>query len=457
MKKLFTLTIFLLIALISTNVFAVSTTMEIVEDNVCTIKLNDSSIFEKRIISSDLEKHQVTLQLKITNNEEIIVPTGELMLVIDSSDSMDDIISGTTTRKDVVLNSANKLVEGLLKANSTSLKIGVVSFSSNTEKDPNTGFTIEGTIADAQKVSDLSNNLSTLTSKISAIEGVGSRTDLDSGLQLAKSCFSSDDTNKYIIVLTDGVPNLSVGNSDCVTYNGLTTTINNTKATLESLSNLNVITMLTGISNENATMVSTGTNTYTYGQVINQVFGTMENPTVGKFYYIQDNEIEKTITNDIYNDLLPVSHSLKDITIVDYFPQYIVDNFEMTYVDGIDISNVSSKIDLETNSITWKIAELAPGETAVIQYNLKLKDEFDEKIIGEILDTNQKVDINYKDFDDEIKTKTSDVTPKIRLNRVPDVAPVPLPAAGLKNLILICVVGITVLSIFFAYKSRKIK
>lgn len=456
MKKLFTLTVFLLIALITTNVFAVQTTMEIVEDNVCTIELNDSSKFEKKIINSGLTNHQVTLQLQISNDDKLIIPSGELMLVIDSSNSMNDSVTEGTSRKDVVLNSANKLVENLLVANPTSLKIGVVSFSSSNEKNPDTGYTVEGTIADAQKVCNFSNDATFLTEKISSIEGIGARTDLDAGLQLAKSCFTVEDTNKYIIVLTDGVPNLSVGNSDCITYNGLTTTIENTKATLQSLSNVKLITMLTGINNANATMVATGENSYTYGEVIQNVFGTEANPTSGIFYYINDNEIEQTITTNIYNDLLPIANALEDITIVDYFPQYIVDNFEMDYVDGIDISNVSSEIDLETNSITWKIAKLEPGETAIIQYNLKLKDEFDEKIIGEILDTNQKVDINYKDFDDEIKTKTSNITPKIRLNAVPTVAPTPIPDAGLKFIPfgIVLVVG---LSIFFAYKSRKIK
>lgn len=457
MKKSLALTIFLLIILMATNVFAVTTTMEIVEDNVCTIKLNDSASFEKKLVDSNLTNHQVTLQLKVTNNADVIIPTGELMLVIDSSQSMDEVVSGTTTRKDLVLNSANKLVTDLLKANSTSLKIGVVTFSSSIEKDPDTGYTIEGTIADAQKVVDLSNDVTSLTSKISAIEGVGSRTDLDSGLQLAKSCFTSADTNKYIIVLTDGVPNLSVGNSDCVTYDGITTTINNTKATLNSLSNMNVITMLTGINNPNSNMVSTGNNVYTYSQVINQVFGTEEKPTVGKFYYIQDDKIEETITNNIYHDLLPIAQSLKDITVTDYFPQYIVDNFEMTYVDGIDVSNVSASIDKETNSIVWTLSELAPGQTATIQYNLKLKDEFDEKIIGEILDTNEKIDISFKDFDGNTQNKTSDVTPKIKLIAPPDptVAPDPLPAAG-SPIIIAGFVAFIGLSIFFGFKARKI-
>lgn len=457
MKKIFTLTLFLLIILIATNVFAVTTTMEIVEDNICKITLNDYSSLEKKIISSDLTNHQVTLQLEITNDSEAIIPTGELMLVIDSSDSMDTIVEGTTTRKDLVLDSANKLVESLLKVNSN-LKIGVVTFSTGTETDSESHL-ITGTEADAQKVCDLTTDLSKLTTSISTIEGTGQYTNLDSGLQLAKKSFSSEDNNKYMIVLTDGLPNLAVGHNDLVSYDGLTNVITQTKTTLKSLSDINVITMLTGIDNEEAIFRQEGDNSYTYGQVINEVFGTEENPTIGKFYNISDGEIEQTITNDIYEDLVPITQSLKNITVVDYFPQYIVDNFEMTYVEGIDTSNVSAEIDKETNSITWNLAELSAGQSAIIQYNLTLKEEFDETIIDKVLNTNEKVEINYTDFDNTKKTVDSDVTPKIKLTTPTEdntIAKDDLPQTG-SPLIVVGFVCLVSLGIFLGYKSQKIK
>ncbi len=262
-----------------------------------------------------------------------------------------------------------------------------------------------------------------------------------------------------MIVLTDGLPNLAVGHNDLVTYNGLTDVINETKSTLISLKNVDLITMLTGIDNEEATFRTDGTNTYTYGQVIQTVFGTEENPTKGKFYKISDNEIEKTITEKIYRDLLPIDNALEDIVVKDYFPQYIVDNFEMTYVEGIDVSNVSAKIDTETNSITWNLANLPAGKTATIQYKLTLKDEFDEKIIGEMLSTNEKVDITYKDFDGSAKEQTSDVTPKIKLVRIPEdttIAPEPIPKAGSPARIIGIISAIAIVG-FLGYKSRKIK
>lgn len=464
MKKKITLTIFLIIMMMTTSVFATAKSadvkMEIVEDNVCTIKLNEKANLEKKLVEYDLDKHQVTLQLKVNNAAEAKIPSGEMMLVIDSSNSMDQKVDDNTTRKELVLNSANKLVESLLKANPTTLKIGVVTFSTSSQKDEN-GNLIIGTEADAQKVCDFTNNVQTLKSKISAIEGTGQYTNLDSGLKLAKSQYTSEDNNKYMIVLTDGLPNIAIGHNDLTSYKGLTDVITATKATLKSLDNVDVMTMLTGIDTEDATFRMEGENKYTYGQVIQEVFGTESKPTVGKFYKINDNQIEKTITETIYRELLPVENALTDIVVKDYFPEYIVNNFEMTYVEGIDTSNVSAKIDTETNSITWNLAKLEANQSATIQYRLTLKDEFDEKIIGEILNTNDSVEVTYKDFDGSSKTEKSDVTPKIKLTKIEvpvdnTVAPEPIPKAG-SPMVIVGMILVVAVAMFFGYKSRKIK
>lgn len=463
MKQKISIALCLLLILISTTVFASTPVkMEIVENNICNIKLNENSNFEKKIVSSELDKKQVTLQLQVNNDAINKVPEGELMLVIDSSNSMNETINDTsTTRKDLVLNSAQKLVENLLTLNSSTLKIGVVTFSASQEA------TEMGTEKDAQLVSDFSNDLTTLKAKISSIEGTGAYTDLDAGLKLAQKTFTTEKNNKYLIVLTDGVPNMNVGNSDLLKIESLEKVISTTNETLKSLKDINVISLLTGIKSEDATVRTDGTNSYTYGQVIQGVFGTPTNPTIGKFYKIDDTEIEKTITEQIYADLIPVEQTLKDITIVDYFPQYIVDNFEMAYVKGVDNLNISSKIDKETNSITWTIPELKAGETLKVQYTLTLKDTFDEKIIDQILDTNQKVEINYKDFDNTAKTTKSDVTPKIKLTEVKQEvpkteptqdntkAPEELPKTGAPMLVGFVAIA-SIATIAFAIKSKKI-
>ena len=362
--------LFLLISLVSTISSAAYSdiTMSVVEEPVCTINFGDSSTFTKKLISKDLNNKEVTLQLQVKNNEEASKPTGEVMLVIDNSKSMLEKITDTKTREDLVINSAQTLITNLLKDN-TKLKIGVVSFSTNTD------ISKEGTAEDAKLISDLTNDATALSKAISTISYDGPRTNLESGITLAKKYFTknTESSHKYLIVLTDGVPNVAI-NYDKNYYSD--DVITKTKTALTSLSGQidNVYVMLTGIKDGD---VVAAPSTKTYNQIISEVFGTTAKPTIGKFYYVTDDNIEKAITSGIYNDLLPVEKSFKDIKIVDYFPKEIIDNFSFAYVSKANIGSISAEVDKTTNSITWTIPELKSGETATVQYKLKLKENFD--------------------------------------------------------------------------------
>ena len=134
MKKSVLITLFLILILIS-NISLASydtVTMTVVEEPVCTIEIGENSSFEKKLVEKNLNNKEVTLQLQVTNEEASLQPTGEIMLVIDNSMSMEDIVEGTTTREDLVIESANTLVNTILEGNDN-LKVGVVSFSTNTD------------------------------------------------------------------------------------------------------------------------------------------------------------------------------------------------------------------------------------------------------------------------------------------------------------------------------------
>ena len=434
MKKSVLITLFLILILVA-NISLASydtVTMTVVEEPVCTIEIGENSSFEKRLIEKNLNDKEVTLQLQVTNEEASLQPTGEVMLVIDNSMSMEEIVEGTTTREDLVIESANTLVNTILEGNNN-LQVGVVSFSTNAD------VSLEGTIDDANLVSDLSSDPQSLTSAISNIQYTGPRTDLEAGLSLASQYFTEEDNNKYIIVLTDGIPNVALD------YDGMyysDDVISKTRSQLISLatSGYDIITMLTGIT-ETDDVPATRQDDKTYGDIIEEIFATEETPTAGKFYYVQDSEIEQTITNDIYNDLLPIEQVITDIVVTDYFPQEIIDNFEFAYVAQPNIGTISANVDTETNSITWTISELQPGETATVQYTLSLKRDFDSSIVGKILDTNERVDISYTDLNGEPVKDTSDVTPKLRLTE----PPVKLPAAGTPIMIALFVVVVGVI------------
>lgn len=446
-RKIF-ISLFLILILLTNLSFASysTVTMNVVEEPVCTIELGENSKFEKKLISKDLNNKEVTIQLQVKNDEVVNKPTGEIMLVLDNSDSMNTTVSGATTRKELIFNSAKTLISNLLKDNEE-LKIGIVSFSTSIDSSK------EGTLEDANLASSLSNDISTLSNAISNIKADGPRTNLESGLELASEQFTKTDNNKYMIVLTDGVPNVAL-NYDKSYYSD--DVISKTKSKLQQLkqSNINIITMLTGIDDETYIPATT---TKSFGEIIEEIFGTTSKPTVGKFYYVTDNEVESIIKNDIYNSLIPENKTLKDIKIIDYFPAEIINNFDFAYVSEANIGTISATVDKSNNSITWTIPELASGETATVQYKLKLKENFDSSIVNKILNTNQKVDITYKDYDNKEQTKTSDISPKLKLTEPPTT----LPKAGITTFIVTgSIVAISIL-IFSTAKlliiNRKMK
>ena len=408
--------LFLLFILIGNLSMAASNDviMSVIKEPIATINFGDNSKATRTLISKDLNNKEITLELRVNNYETSSKPSGEIMLVIDNSKSMLTPVDTDKTREDLVINSAKTLITNLLKDN-TKLKIGVVSFSTNTDIKK------EGTIEDAQLISDLTNDSSALLTAVSNIQYTGPRTNLDSGITLAKKYYTenTDSTHKYMIILSDGVPNVAV-DYDKNYYSD--DVITKTKTNLQSLSGTvdNVITMLTGITDGDAVATPA---TKTYNEIISEIFGTTQKPTIGKFYYIPDNDIELTITKNIYTDLLPVSKSFKDLKIVDYFPKEIVNNFTFSYVTKPSKGTITDKIDTTTNSITWTIPELKAGEEATVQYKLKLKENYSSSILSKELDTNTKLDLNYKDDDEKTVTKTSNITPVVYLEEVPKVIP----------------------------------
>lgn len=393
---------------LSSNTYATtnsSVSLKVVSDKKASIDLNNLCKFEKSLYSSDTAKKQVTIQLKVDNTADLLQPQGEVMLVIDNSNSMTETTSSGQTRKQLVFDSAKTLVDKIL-SNNNYVKVGVVSFSTNTD------ISKEGTVDDAQLISNLSTDAASLKNSISNIETNGPRTDLDSGVTLAKKYFTNSTTKKYVIILTDGVPNVAIGYNNPYYSDNC---ISKTKTTLQGLSsdNINLVTMLTGITIGDS--IVAGTNN-TYNDIINNIFGTQSSPTAGKFYYINDSDIENTIKTSIYNDLLPVEQKITNLTVKDYFPQYIIDNFDFAYVENPTSGTISSSIDKSNNSITWSIPTLTNGNSFTVKYTLTLKSEFNSEIIGKVLDTNDKIEVSFNDFNNTAKTASSEDTPQVQVD-----------------------------------------
>ena len=141
MKKriiLLGLTIILIMSIITTTfVYAANedVTLEKVKDNVCTIKLGEDGEVIKQLLTVDNENKEATLQIDVKNlksEDEAIKPT-EIFLVIDNSKSMsDNTLTDGRTRKEAVFTAAKSLTDKIIQEQPTT-KIGVVSFSSNSD------------------------------------------------------------------------------------------------------------------------------------------------------------------------------------------------------------------------------------------------------------------------------------------------------------------------------------
>ena len=455
--------IFAIIAIllvISTTCLAATTSsekakLEIVENNICTIKINDFATFEKKIVDYNLEKKELTIGLSIKNTAEVVTNAPfEVVLVIDNSLSMiENKVTTDTTRLKAVTDSAKKLTEKLFE--NENMKVAVVSFSTGDN---------EGTITDAKLRTKLTSDSSAVLSSINEIATdttQGPRTNIDAGLQVAKTCFSETENNKYIILLTDGVPNTAVG-GPTFTYSADTAT--KTKATLQSIDKegINIISAMIGL-NEAVVEPSTG---LTYKYLAEEVFGTNEKPTVGKFYYVPDANIEKSICETIFSNIVDTTiNTLTNIDIYDYFEQEIVDNFNFEYVTSPNLGKVSADIDLQNNCIVWHIDELKPQTSGSLSYKITLKDNIDYSIINLVLNTNKKVDITANEIktDDGSNVVSSTITPKVKVTLPQDttIADKNIPQTGdtIAPMIITTIALITciIIGIRFYLLNRDIK
>ncbi len=418
--KLMSVITLILIMLMTTVAFAANedVTLSKVSDTICDIKMGEDGELIKKLISVDNPKKEIVLQIDVTNKksvEETIEPS-EIFLIIDNSKSMsDNKLEDGTTRKQAVFTAAIDLAEKIL-TEQPSTKIGVVSFSTNSE------ISKEGTLEDASLVIKPSSDIDTIKTAINGIQTTGVRTDIDAGIQVAKANVSADTTlNKYFILLTDGVPNTAVGGPTS-TYGGEVTT--KTKATLSTLktAEINLVTVMTGVNSsyqpDPTGAVSSDAAGKTYKDLAEAIFGTQETPNYGKFYYVTDANVTNTITKNVYSDVRKVKkNEIKNISVIDYFPANIIENYDFEIIEKANVGEVTATVNKENNSITWNIETLEAGKTASFKYKLTLKEKFNENILNVVTPTNEKVDVKYTDTDGKDQTETSKDSPSVKLTK----------------------------------------
>lgn len=392
---------------------------------------NDQGYISKTIVDSNSDTGEVTVELKLSNikkdTEQVKTEGTEIILVIDNSISMNEIVTGEKTRRDVILNSAIEFVNQVY-SNIEGLKVGIVKYYGYDVDENEEPIQTTGTIETANIIQNLTDDKTKILNSIESLKDIEYEysTNTDAGLLRAKNMFSNANSNKFIILLSDGVPNNAVGFSwSNYTYGLLgkylteaeainarnKDVIKMTKNTINSIDNsgINLITILVGL----------GELDEDDSNVVESVFGTNKKPTAGKLYNIADNDIKDIVENNLYSDVIEkIQNPINTVKIVDYFPDDITQNFTFSYVGKTSAGNASEEIEEDTNTITWDIETVKGNEVATLKYKLKLKDMKNTKILNRTISTNEKVVLTYKDNEDKDYTVTLSSSPQIQLTEV---------------------------------------
>lgn len=435
---------------------------------------NDQGYISKTVVDSNSDTGEVTIELKLSNTkketEQITYDSTELIFVVDNSVSMEEKVTDTETRRDVVISSAKDFTSKLFK-DVNNLKVGLVYYYGfDLEEDGETNKQSYGTLDTAKLLTNLTSDENEIQEALTSLTTMNynSGTNTDAGLQKAKSMFSSSKTvQKFIILLSDGVPNHAVGVS--IASGGLLgptaserqSSVNSkTKSTMQSISNsnINLISILAGLKDL----------TEEERNVFEIVFGTIDNPTSGLLYNIADADISTIIKDKIYAEVLDkIQNPLNTIKIVDYFPDDIMKNFEFSYVGNPSIGTASEKIDKENKTITWEIDSLKGGGVATLKYKLKIKDMKNAELLNKTISTNNKVVLTYKDIESKNFTITLSSSPQIQLAEVKEeiidnnedntIAKDILPNAGVSITIglIMLVITIILIIIYKKYNSYR--
>lgn len=449
------------------------TTLELVEKKLCEIPIKDTNnnsvgLFTKELTNFDANKKEATLTLTVKNlmKKESFKKPVEIFLVLDNSDTMKEKYNGKS-KIDFVSETADSFANSLF-SRFENVKIGIVSFSSVVDNrtsvdDPPV---VWGTQNDAKLVLGLSNSLDNVKSKIAEYKtdtAHGAMTNIEAGLNLAEANFSkSTDSEKIVILLSDGVPNLSLGTNK-FEYSGTTATNTKNKLVNMDKKGYNIFSVLMGYDqastpNPQAPMIADNSRHMTNYELLKEIFGTTSKPTVGNFFFINYDKLYGTVNTDIYNKLTSQKDTnLKNLVIKDFFPKEIVDNFNFELVKSANIGTVSTKIDTSDNSITWKIDLLKAEEVATLSYKLTLKDNYDKAIVNKILPTNSKVDLSYE-YDGKKGSANSTVSSTVRVkysesSKDDTTAKKPIPQTGINSTVFIVVISACIL----AYGIIKIK
>mgnify|MGYP004522567765 CR=1 FL=1 len=483
MRKKFLITLVSIILIIGMcgSIYATNleTSLNVIQNASETKYLeNDQGYITKTIIDSNPKEGEITVELKIANTAKdklVKHDNTEIVLVIDNSQSMEEIVSGELTRRDVLLNSANSFANSVYD-NINNVKIGIVTYYGHDEDENGEVIQKTGTIETSNIIQELTEDRYSVQKALESLHKKDYQlgTNTDAGLERAKQMLSNKDANRFIILLSDGVPNDAIGlNLSNFSYGGILGdyatkeealkaidqyVINTTQKTMKSIDNegINLISILAGLGELEEDDLN----------ILNSVFGTPEKPTIGKFYNIADTNINKIVSENIYSDVLEkIQNPIDKVKIIDYFSDDIIDNFEfLGPKNSISVLGSPVSIDLEKKVMSWDIGKIKGEQAAIYQYRLKLKNMQNTELLNKTIAISEKTVLTYQDVDQKEYEVELTNNPKIQLVEVEQpvddtIANDILPKAGARatiiGFIIVTILSIVIYKKYNSYKDIK--
>ena len=504
-KKIF---IFLLIVMLvcimpySINAQDVQNSLNVIKMEAETTYLDNSNgFFDNKITSFDSNLGTVNLELSLNNSssnqdqEAGHYENTEIFIILPEVNSNET----KTTYANYIETFANKVFE----ANSNT-KIGIVGMNGtindsdeNNIATDNDESTIPGSMDDAEIITMPTTNVTDLVNGITNMnpENWKYHYNLEVAIRIAKNNFS-DDVNRILISLYDNVPGIVIGETARVNYGGifgttaeeavrnhLTKIVNQTKTEILSLADEDISFIL--LRPDDTSFDQTWTNTNT-GEIIleldgkpyvDDLYGSIDNPTYGKMYSLNNDNLEQIVTDYIYNDVMgEIGTAISQVSIEFTFSQDILDNFDITIGNSSDI-NIDN---LTTDGImVWNVGSLEANESATLNYSLQMKDMNNTSLLDKTIPIAEQVVLTYNDSSAQEHTVTSTDSPSVRLVRdevieIPDpgnnnvnnnnntpidntVAPGTIPQTGINPIIFVIIALSVIVMIVLIKKNKEYK
>lgn len=504
-KKIF---IFLLIVMLvcimpySINAQDVQNSLNVIKMKAETTYLDNSNgFFDNKITSFDSNLGTVNLELSLNNSsssqdqEAGHYENTEIFIILPEVNSNET----KTTYANYIETFANKVFE----ANSNT-KIGIVGMNGtindsdeNNIATDNDESTIPGSMDDAEIITMPTTNVTDLVNGITNMnpENWKYHYNLEVAIRIAKNNFS-DDVNRILISLYDNVPGIVIGETARVNYGGifgttaeeavrnhLTKIVNQTKTEILSLADEDISFIL--LRPDDTSFDQTWTNTNT-GEIIleldgkpyvDDLYGSIDNPTYGKMYSLNNDNLEQIVTDYIYNDVMgEIGTAISQVSIEFTFSQDILDNFDITIGNSSDI-NIDN---LTTDGImVWNVGSLEANESATLNYSLQMKDMNNSSLLDKTIPIAEQVVLTYNDSSAQRHTVTSTDSPSVRLVRdevieIPDpgnnnvnnnnntpidntVAPGTIPQTGINPIIFVIIALSVIVMIVLIKKNKEYK